>query len=102
MTRLDTIDRRTDPKAWLDERARIKRQRDLRLECITIARRLQRDDVDAGARLLVAWVNQPMPQYADIRLECLRKCWRVDVATIGELLDASDALLAFATEADDE
>lgn len=100
MTRLDNIDRREDPKAWLHEVSRIERQRDLRFECMKIARHLQPAAAGDGARQLVEWLNQPLLLRGDVRLDCLRVSWKFDVTSIEELLSASDALLAFVTEAD--
>lgn len=100
MSRLESIDRREDPKAWLHEVSRIERQRALRFECMKIARHLQPAAAEAGARQLVEWLNQPLLLRADVRLDCLQASWKFAATSIAELLSAADALVAFVTEAD--
>lgn len=86
----------------LIEHRRIRDNRSARFQCYRMALALDREQVWAHARRLIAWVEQPTADAnPSIRLECLTAAFdQITDTTVERLMVLAEELLLFVTEAD--
>lgn len=96
-TKLDSIDRRTNPKEWSEEWSRINRERDARLGCLRIALQTRGDIL--GETIMLNFVRPSDIDY-EIRLRCLKLAAQVPSASDAVLVARAENMLRIVTEAD--